>query len=82
MHDWKFLKKLTRVWPEIVLNKRLKTGLQSPQSSLCLLLDYLQTLKYEDSSLIEPDFFAFGPGEGYFGVKRIGMTAGNPRKLP
>ena len=21
-------------------------------------------------------------GEGYFGVKRIGMTVGNPRKLP
>ena len=28
---------------------------------LCLLLDYLQTLKYEDSNLIESDLFAFGP---------------------
>ena len=40
---------------------RVKTGLQSPQSSICLLLDCLQTLKYEDSSLIEPDLSAFGP---------------------
>ena len=23
-----------------------------------------------------------GGGGGYFGVKRIGMTVGNPRKLP
>ena len=22
------------------------------------------------------------PGGGYFGVKRIGMTVGNPRKVP
>ena len=22
------------------------------------------------------------PGGGYFGVKRVGMTVGNPRKLP
>ena len=22
------------------------------------------------------------PGGGYFGIKRIGMTVGNPRKLP
>ena len=28
-----------------------------------LLLDYLETLKYEDSSLIEPDLFAFGATE-------------------
>ena len=25
---------------------------------------------------------ALGGGGGYFGVKRIGMTIGNPRKLP
>ena len=46
---------------EIVLYKILKTGLQSPQSLICLLFNYLQSLKYEDSSLIEPDLFAFGP---------------------
>ena len=23
-----------------------------------------------------------GPGGGYFGLKAIGMTVGNPRKLP
>ena len=46
---------------EIVLYEGLKTGLQSSQSSICLFLDYLQTLKYKDSNLIETDLFAFGP---------------------
>ena len=27
-------------------------------------------------------FVTGGRGSGYFGVKRIGMTVGNPRKLP
>ena len=49
------------IWPVILLYKRLEACLQSPQSLICLLLDYLQTLKYEDSSLLEPDLFAFGP---------------------
>ena len=49
---------------ENLASLRVKFNLQLQEAqhgSICLLLNYLQTLKYEDSSLIEPHLFAFGP---------------------
>ena len=49
---------------------------------LCIRLAIWMFIRSKELQLNKHGRAVLYPGGGYFGVKRIGMTVGNPRKLP